>query len=114
MSFQDNVIKYVLLDNEIKEHYVKLKKLREEKNIYNQKIINYIDTNNLEGATIKINDGRLNLSTLQQAQPLTFKYLENCFDKFFKNEPEISKLLINFIKSERDIKYIKEIKRTYN
>lgn len=113
MTFQDDIKKYVILDNEIKEISNRLKNLRQEKNIYNEKIINYIEDNELEEATIKINDGKLNFVNTQQNQILTFKYLEICFNKFFKNQPEISKLLLTFIKNEREIKYIKEIKRTY-
>ena len=114
MTFQDDIKKYVNLDNEIKEITDRLKHLRKEKSIYNEKIINYIQNNNLEEATIKINDGKLNFSNIQQHQILTFKYLELCFIKFFKNQPDVSKLLLKFIKNERDIKYIKEIKRSYN
>ena len=113
MTFQDDIKKYVNLDNEIKDLSNKLKNLRQEKSIYNEKIINYIENNNLEEATIKINDGKLNFIHTQQSQILTFKYLEICFNKFFKNQPEISKLLLTFIKSERETKYIKDIKRTY-
>ena len=113
MTFQDDIKKYVFIDNEIKEILNKLKNLRQEKNIYNEKIINYIESNNLEQATIKLNDGKLNFINSQHNQVLTFKYLESCFNKFFKNQPEISKLLLTFIKNEREIKYIKEIKRTY-
>lgn len=114
MTFQDNIKQYVILDNQIKDLNNKLKNLRAEKLEYNKKIINYIEDNNLQQATIKINDGRLNYNYNMQNQPLTYKYLENCFNKFFKNQPEVSNLLLNFIKKERDIKYIKEIKRTYN
>ena len=113
MTFQDNVRQYIILDNEIRLLNTRIKSLREKKNIYNKKIINYIENNNLEQSTIKINDGQLNFVTLQQNQILSYKYLESCFDKFFKNQPDISKSLINFIKNERQIKYIKEINRTY-
>lgn len=113
MSFQDNVRQYVILDNQIRELNNRMKSLREKKCIYNQEIINYIENNNLEQSTIKINDGQLNFVTLQQNQILSYKYLELCFNKFFKNQPDISKSLINFIKNERQIKYIKEIKRSY-
>ena len=114
MSLQENIKQYVILDNEIKEISNHLKSLRQKKNLYNEKIINYIENNNLENAVIKINDGRLNYNINQQSQPLTYKYLENCFNKFFKDKPHISELLLTFIKNERDIKFIKEIKRTYN
>ena len=107
MSLQDFVKKYIILDNEIREHTDKLKKLREDKHIYKEKIINYIDDNNLQNATIKINDGYLKFHNMQQNKPLTLKYLETSFNKFFKNDPEISKILLNFIKSERDINYTK-------
>tara|TARA_A100001015_G_C15033984_1_gene734889 strand:- start:2063 stop:2407 length:345 start_codon:yes stop_codon:yes gene_type:complete len=114
MTFQDDIKKYVILDNEIKEISNRLKSLRQEKNIYNKRIITYIKNNELEEATIKINDGKLNFINTPQNQILTFRYLESCFNKFFKNQPEISNLLLNFIKNEREIKFIKEIKRTYN
>ena len=114
MTFQDNIKQYIILDNQIKNLNTQIKNLKEQKFQYNKKIINYIEDNNLQEATIKINDGRLNYNYNTQNQTLTYKYLENCFNKFFKNQPEVSNLLLDFIKKERDIKYIKEIKRTYN
>ena len=43
MSFQDDVRKYVLIDNEILTLTNNLKKLRQEKNKYNEKIIDIKD-----------------------------------------------------------------------
>lgn len=113
MSFEDDIKNYVIIDNKIKDYLKNLKNLRLKKHEYNTKIINHLENNNLKNATIKINDGFLNYSYIQQNQNITFKYLEICFDKFFKNQPEISDSLLKFIKNEREIKYNKELKRTY-
>ena len=59
----------------------------------------------------KISDGKLKFVNVNYPQPLTYKFLFICLTKFIKDEKKISEI-INFIKSEREIKSITEIKRS--
>lgn len=113
MSLEENIKKWVLLDNNIKNLTNEIKQLKQVKNTYNANIINYISTNELNNATIKISDGKLKFVNVNYPQPLTYKFIYECFIKCFNNENKAQELL-NFIKSERDIKTIKEIKRYSN
>lgn len=112
MSFEENIKKWTKLDNSIKELNEEIKILKKEKETCNEDILDYVNNNNLNNATILINDGKLRFTDSNYSQPLTYKFLIKCFQDFFKdNETTIS--LINFIKTNREIKTIKEIKRTY-
>ena len=113
MTFKNNIKTYITLDNNIEELNKEIKKLKNEKNILHNEIINYIQDNNLENVTININNSKLNLITYKQQHILTYKFLKDCFDLFFTDNT-ISNNLINFIKNNREIRYSKELKRTYN
>ena len=59
MSFQDNVRNWVSLDNELKILNDKARIIREDRNTLGGSITNYIETENLQNATIEISDGKL-------------------------------------------------------
>tara|TARA_Y100001980_G_C14526268_1_gene301786 strand:- start:1147 stop:1488 length:342 start_codon:yes stop_codon:yes gene_type:complete len=113
MNFEKNIKSYITLDNDIQELNERIKKLKNEKIILLNNIINYIENNELENVTIKINNGQLNYIIYKQPQLLTYKFLKQCFDLFFKDKI-ITNNLIDFIKKSREIRYSKELKRTYN
>jgi hypothetical protein len=110
MSLEENIKKWVILDNKIKEINNQLKNIRLEKASHNTNILNYIASNNLDNVTIKINDGKLRFVDANYSQPLTFKFIYDCLNKYY-NDVDKTIEIINFIKSQRDIKTIKEIKR---
>jgi hypothetical protein len=111
MSLEENVKKWVLLDNNIKQLNTQIKNLKNEKILYNKTILDYVSSNNLDNATIKINDGKLKFTDVNYSQPLTYKYLFNCLNKFLNDDEQVLEI-INFIKSEREVKTIREIKRS--
>jgi hypothetical protein len=110
MSLEENIKKWVILDKKIKETTNNLKDLRTEKIKYNNSILTYISNNNLENATIKITDGKLRFINTNYSQPLTYKYVFDCLNKYYKNDDKALEI-INFIKSQREIKTLREIKR---
>lgn len=112
MSLEENIKKWVLLDNNIKELNEKIKILKYDKASYNKNIIQFISSNNLNNATIKINDGKLKFVDSNYSQPLTYKFLFNCLNKFLNDDNQVMEI-INFIKSEREIKTVREIKRYF-
>jgi len=109
-SLEENIKKWVLLDNNIKTLSDQIKKIRTEKHKYNEVILDYISRKELENVTIKISDGKLKFVDTNYPQPLTYKYIYECLNKYYQNEAKTLEI-INFIKSERNIKTIREIKR---
>jgi len=111
MSLEENVKLWVALDNNIKQLNDQIKLLKNEKLSHNKNILQYISSNNLDNVTIKISNGKLKFADVNYPQPLTYKFLFNCLNQFLNDDEEVLKI-IKFIKSEREIKTIKEIKRS--
>ena len=109
-SLEENIKKWVLLDNNIKALNEQIKKIKEEKYIYNEVILEYISRKELDNVTIKISDGKLKFVDTNYSQPLTYKYIQECLNKYYRDENKVTEI-INFIKSERNIKTVREIKR---
>ena len=104
MSFEENIKKWSKLDDSIKELNNKIKDLKKEKDFVSNDILTYVNNNNLEKATIIINDSKLKFSHLNCYEPLSYKFLSKCFLEFFRGwdgDVEIIEALLNFIKSKR-------------
>ena len=113
MSLEENVRKWVLLDNSIQTLSHKIKTLKEEKTTYNNYILQYISEQNLSNAIIKINDGKLRFVNTNHSQPLTFRFIYECLTNYFSDTNKALEI-INYIKLQRNIKTITEIKRYVN
>ena len=113
MSFENQIQQWIILDNEVKKIYEKLKELREKRNTCESNIISYASSNNLSNSTVKLNDCKLKFANTKVVEPLTFKYLEKSLHEVIKNESQV-KLIIEYIKENRNTKLTQEIKRYYN
>ena len=113
MSFEQNIKKWVSIDNEIKEINSNLKCLRDNKNELTNEIITYASDNNLTNRVIEITGGNIKSQNKKETSPLTFKFIKNCLLDCISNEDQVD-IIINYIKEKRDIKYISELKRAYN
>ena len=63
-------------------------------------------------APIKITK-ELKFQNTRVTAPLTFKFLEECLNECINGEEQV-KQIIKYIKSKRDVKYVSDIKRSYN
>jgi hypothetical protein len=113
MSLEENIKEWVKLDNDIKQLNEKIKLLKTEKKNYDNNILQFVSSNNLDNATVKISNGKLKFVDVNYSQPLTYKFLFDCLNKFFNNNNDKVTEIIKFIKSEREIKTIREIKRYF-
>jgi hypothetical protein len=111
MSFQENVKQWVLVDNEMHELNEKIKELRNVKKDLTEKINQYVEETKVPG--VKINDCQLRFVKVRETQQLTFKYLESCLSEIIPNEEQVSKI-VEYIKNNRNVSYVPEIKRLYN
>jgi hypothetical protein len=113
MSFENQIQQWVSIDNQLKLINDKAKELRESKNVLCKNISSYVEKNNLSNATIQISDGKLKFAETKVASPLTYKHLEKCLAEIIKNENQV-KQIIDYVKQNREIKVIPEIKRFTN
>jgi hypothetical protein len=113
MSFEENIKKWVAIDNQIKSLNEQTKKLREEKNSAEETIMNYVETNQLSNATINITNGKLRFVNTKQTAPLTLKYVEDCLQKCIVNHTQV-KQIMKVIKDSREVNYSADIKRYTN
>tara|TARA_Y100000741_G_scaffold332701_1_gene288819 strand:- start:1545 stop:1889 length:345 start_codon:yes stop_codon:yes gene_type:complete len=113
MSLEENIKKWVVLDNQQKELNERIKDIRYKKNNLTGNIITNFSEKNINSPIIKISDGKLSLIETQQTNVISLKFLLECFNEYFTDEKEGDKLL-DFIKSKRRITNVVSIKRIYN
>lgn len=113
MSFEENIKKWVSLDNQLKNINEKVKQLRDDKNSVEEYIMNYVEAKEIKNATINISDGKLRFINTKQTPPLTLKYVEECLMKCIGNEAQV-KQVMKVIKDSREFKYTSDIKRYTN
>ena len=110
MSFEENVKKWVALDNQLKTVNERVRQMRDEKNTLEEGIMTYVETNKLTNATVNISDGKLRFVTSKQTAPLTLKHVEECLSKCISNQDQVEKIM-KIIKESREVKYTADIKR---
>ena len=113
MSLEENIKKWVSIDNQLKTLSEKTKELREVKNTTEELILEYVETKKMNNATVNISDGKLRFTNTKQTAPLTLKYVEECLTHCIGKEEQVT-VIMNYIKESREIKYVPDIKRTYN
>jgi hypothetical protein len=113
MSFEENIKKWVALDNQMKNLADQTKKLREDKNTAEEMILSYVETQGLKNATVNITNGKLRFTETKQTSPLTLKYVEDCLGKCIGNATQVDQIM-RVIKESREVKYSSDIKRYTN
>jgi hypothetical protein len=111
-EFEEQIKEWVSIDNQIRLFNEKLKSLREIRNNKNDRIMQYIEENNLSNASINISDGKLRFTKSRHIAPITLKYVEDCLSKCIKNKEQVD-IVMKVIKESRNIQYTSDIKRTY-
>ena len=111
-TFQEDIKSWVQLDNEYKKLSDQMKELRSKRNEINEKIQYYVQDENLQSAIIQISDGKLKFQNTKISQPITLKFLKQCLQDFIPDEAQLN-AIIDHIKESREVKYSKDIKRTY-
>ena len=112
MSFEEQIKSWVSIDNEIRVQNDILKNLRIKRNETSENIIQYVETENLHNATVKISDGKLRFMDTKQQAPLTLQFVKKCLMECIQKSEEVEKIM-EHIKVSRDIKIISNIKRSY-
>ena len=113
MDFAESIKKWVAIDNRVKVLQEEMKNERAERNALAENILVQVENNNMEHTIIRITDGKLKFQNTKVTSPLTFSFLETCLNECINNENQV-KQIIKYIKNKRQVKYTKDIKRTYN
>tara|TARA_B100000965_G_C19556580_1_gene742517 strand:+ start:264 stop:608 length:345 start_codon:yes stop_codon:yes gene_type:complete len=112
MSVEKNIKEWVILDNQQKKINEQIKSIRDKKNSLSTDIMNHFNERNLNNPIINISDGKLSFTETKVANVLTYKFLEDCLNEYFKDDT--SKELLKFIKNKRTYTTSNSIKRVYN
>ena len=112
-GFQQNIKQWVSLDTQLKTLNEKTKEIRNKRNELTDNIIDFVDNNNLSTSTIKISDGKLKFAQNKQTAPITLGFLEGCLNDIIGNEEKVTQIM-DYIKENREVKVIPDIKRYYN
>tara|TARA_B100001093_G_scaffold101640_1_gene93861 strand:- start:7675 stop:8016 length:342 start_codon:yes stop_codon:yes gene_type:complete len=113
MDFTESIREWVSIDNKIKKYQDEVKKERVIRNALTASILEQAAESNMEHTVIEITDGKLKFQNTRVTAPLTFKFLEECLNECINGEEQV-KQIIKYIKSKRDVKYVSDIKRSYN
>lgn len=104
---------WVELDNELKRINERAKDIRMRKNDIEDKLMTYVEDNNMNNSVVNISDGKIKFCETKQTSPLTLGFLEKCLSEVIANQNQV-KQIVDYIKSKRETKIVPEIKRYYN
>lgn len=113
MSFQENIQKWVQIDNQIRVYNERVKGLRDQKAELTSLLTEQAEENNYLGSTIQITDGKLKFANTKVQTPLTFKYVEETLGKTIRDK-SVCETIIKRLKDDRDVKITQELKRYNN
>jgi cell division septum initiation protein DivIVA len=112
-GFENQIKKWLHLDNQIKQFNDKIKELREERSNLEKNITSYAHSNQLSSSIIKIGEDKVKFASSRIPEQLTFRYLEKTLGEIIKNESQVQ-IIMDYVKQKREIKVVPEIKRFNN
>jgi hypothetical protein len=112
-NLEKSIQSWVELDNELKKLNDKVKEIRTRKNDVEDKIMVYVENNEMNNSVVNISDGKLKFCETKQTSPLTLGFLEKCLSEVIANQSQV-KQIMDYIKGKRETKVVPEIKRYYN
>jgi len=96
------------LDEKSKELNIQQRDLRNEKNVLNDKICNFMKQRN--GSQITIGDTQIKMVEKRDYSPLTFTYVEECLKTIITGDDNL-KYIMKTLKDNRQIKVSNELKK---
>ena len=104
-----NMIKrWNALDEKSKELNIQQRELRNEKNVLNDKICQFMKQRN--GSQITIGDSQIKMIEKKDYSPLTFTYVEDCLKTIINSDDNL-KYIMKTLKDNRQIKVSNELKK---
>ena len=102
-NFNSDVVNLCEIDNLIKNKNNEMKILKEKRDLLEKNIIYHIEANNLQDNVFNISsmNTKIEYSKNNVKETITMKFLENTIEKFYNNDIDKTKNLIEFIKNNR-------------
>lgn len=102
-NFNSDVVNLCEIDNLIKNKNNEMKILKEKRDLLEKNIILHIESNNLQDNVFNISsmNTKIEYSKNNVKETITMKFLENTIEKFYNNDIDKTKNLIEFIKNNR-------------
>ncbi len=106
---------YVHYDNLASSLYKQLQNARKVKEQFENQIIGYLQSNNMEKAVIQITGGRLLVADEKHALPLTLTRIEELLHSYYKSQGREStdetQQIMKYLKAERGHEASKKLKK---
>lgn len=112
-NFENNIKKYVAIDDKISSAQQVIRELRKEKEAAADQIMVYIKTHKLEDHPINITGGRINMGTSRTTAPMNRAYIEERLGEYFKSYSK-AREVVEFLYSNRETVEKQVLKRTKN
>ena len=80
-NLEKTIQNWVELDNELKKLNEKSKDIRTRKNDVEDKIMTYVEDNDMNNSVVNIVDGKIKFCETKQTSPLTLGFLEKCLSE---------------------------------
>jgi sulfur relay (sulfurtransferase) DsrC/TusE family protein len=109
-SFEEYVKKYVAVDDEIEMLQGRLKTMKDWKRKLAAVITKHMEDKDLTDTTLEISDGTLRFHEKKEYSSMSFGYIEKCLMDMIPEGDQV-KYVIQYLKDNRDIKYVPELKR---
>ena len=102
-NFNSDFVNLCEIDNLIKNKNNEMKILKEKRDLLEKNIILHIESNNLQDNVFNISsmNTKIEYSKNNVKETITMKFLENTIEKFYNNDIDKTKNLIEFIKNNR-------------
>ena len=115
MALNEMFIEWVRIDDQIKTSNERIQELKSRRQQISNEIDKIVEDNEIEPEKIdiKLNDSKIKIVKTKVSQTLTFGYLENCLNDIISNPDQVAQI-IEYVKSNRSVNYVSEIKRIYN
>ena len=112
-NFQNKVIKYVSIDNKIKQGQEAIRELKKEKEKTSKELLIYIKTEHLEECPINISNGKLKYTISKTTKPMSKEYIRQRLEQYFKSKSKAEEI-IDFLYKDRETNEKEVIRRINN
>lgn len=106
---------YVHYDNLASALFKQLQNARKVKDDFEEKIIGYLQSSNMEKAVIQIAGGRLTVSEEKHSSTLTLTKIEELLHGYYKSHGREStdetQAIMKYLKGERGVTVVKKLKK---
>ena len=100
-QFIDSLKTWIEYDNILKSKNQEIKKIKEQKDLIEQKLIYFIEKNNLSNTKLTISGSNILLNRNITNGSLSFKLIEEALQEYLKNKNQVERIC-NIIKNKKE------------